>query len=71
MRRSGLKIAAWTDLYLNQSAGLAQLEDLVTAVLHRKQGRGDTLLATGLALAASAGIPQLFLVAARGPRPMN
>ncbi|MFI6729956.1 hypothetical protein NRF20_01620 [Streptomyces sp. R-74717] len=30
---------------------------------HRKQGHGDTLLATGLALAAAAGIPQLFLIA--------
>lgn len=57
------EIAAWADLYLDRTAGLAQLEDLVTAVLHRKQGHGDTLLATGLALAAAAGIPQLFLIA--------
>ncbi|MGW1105424.1 GNAT family N-acetyltransferase [Streptomyces sp. NPDC002540] len=57
------EIAAWADLYLDRTAGLAQLEDLVTTVPHRKQGHGDTLLATGLALAAAAGIPQLFLVA--------
>ncbi|WP_406349156.1 N-acetyltransferase [Streptomyces sp. NBC_00144] len=57
------EIAAWADLYLDRTAGLAQLEDLVTAVPHRKQGHGDTLLATGLALAAAAGIPQLFLIA--------
>jgi len=57
------KIAAWTDLYLDRAAGLAQLEDLVTAVPYRGKGHGDTLLATGLALAAAAGIPQLFLLA--------
>ncbi|WP_331749958.1 N-acetyltransferase (plasmid) [Streptomyces sp. NBC_01707] len=57
------EIAAWADLYLDRNTGLAQLEDLVTAVPHRKQGHGDTLLATGLALAAAAGIPQLFLIA--------
>ncbi|MFD6423353.1 GNAT family N-acetyltransferase [Streptomyces sp. NPDC060198] len=56
-------VAAWTDLYLDRAAGLAQLEDLVTAEPYRGQGHGDTLLATGLALAASAGIPQLFLLA--------
>ncbi|MEU1088174.1 GNAT family N-acetyltransferase [Streptomyces sp. NPDC005576] len=55
--------AAWTDLYLDRAAGLAQLEDLVTAEPHRGRGHGDTLLATGLALAAAAGIPRLFLVA--------
>lgn len=57
------EVAAWADLYLDRTSGLAQLEDLVTAVPHRKQGHGDTLLATGLALAAAAGIPQLFLIA--------
>ncbi|WP_034086818.1 GNAT family N-acetyltransferase [Streptacidiphilus albus] len=57
------EIAAWADLYLDPTAGLAQLEDLVTATPHRGQGHGDTLLATGLAFAAAAGIPQLFLTA--------
>ena len=57
------EVAAWTDLYLDPAAGLAQLEDLVTATPQRGQGHGDTLLATGLALAAAAGIPQLFLTA--------
>ncbi|QMU70699.1 GNAT family N-acetyltransferase [Streptacidiphilus sp. P02-A3a] len=57
------EIAAWTDLYLDPVAGLAQLEDLVTATPHHRQGHGDTLLATGLALAAAAGIPWLFLTA--------
>ncbi|MEV7596979.1 N-acetyltransferase [Kitasatospora sp. NPDC089797] len=56
-------IAAWVDLYLEPAAGLAQLEDLVTAVRRRGAGHGDTLLASGLALAAAAGIPQLFLLA--------
>lgn len=57
------EIAAWADLYLDRAAGVAQLEDLVTATAHRKQGHGDTLLATGLALASAAGIPHLFLIA--------
>ncbi|MBC3839504.1 GNAT family N-acetyltransferase [Streptacidiphilus sp. 4-A2] len=50
-------------LYLDPTAGLAQLEDLVTAVPYRGRGHGDALVATGLALAAAAGIPQLFLTA--------
>ncbi|MFD5466482.1 GNAT family N-acetyltransferase [Kitasatospora sp. NPDC127059] len=57
------EIAAWVDLYLEPAAGLAQLEDLVTATPHRGAGHGDTLLASGLALAAAAGIPRLFLLA--------
>ncbi|MGW2842157.1 GNAT family N-acetyltransferase [Streptomyces sp. NPDC001493] len=57
------EISAWADLYLDRAGGLAQLEDLVTAEPHRGRGHGDTLLATGLALAATAGIPRLFLVA--------
>jgi hypothetical protein len=57
------EIAAWADVYLDRAAGLAQLEDLVTATPFRGQGHGGTLLATGLAPAAAAGIPQLFLVA--------
>ncbi|MFF7359768.1 GNAT family N-acetyltransferase [Streptomyces sp. NPDC008125] len=57
------EIAAWADLYLDRSSGLAQLEDLVTVEPHRGRGHGDTVLATGLALAAAAGVPRLFLVA--------
>ncbi|MFF2746045.1 GNAT family N-acetyltransferase [Kitasatospora sp. NPDC058048] len=57
------EVAAWSDLYLEPSAGLAQLEDLVTGSRHRGAGHGGTLLATGLALAAEAGIPRLFLLA--------
>ncbi|MFG2915316.1 GNAT family N-acetyltransferase [Kitasatospora sp. NPDC048298] len=57
------EVAAWSDLYLEPSLGLAQLEDLVTASRHRGAGHGDTLLATGLALAAEVGVPQLFLLA--------
>ncbi|MFJ9844506.1 GNAT family N-acetyltransferase [Kitasatospora sp. NPDC101155] len=57
------RIAGWSDLYLDRAAGLAQLEDLVTDTRHRGAGHGDTLLATGLALAAAAGIPRLFLAA--------
>ncbi|MEU7063713.1 GNAT family N-acetyltransferase [Streptomyces sp. NPDC046161] len=57
------EIVAWADLYLDRTSGLAQLEDLNTAAPHRGQGHGDTLVATCLALAAAAGIPQLFLIA--------
>ncbi|MFE7525434.1 GNAT family N-acetyltransferase [Kitasatospora sp. NPDC057542] len=57
------EVAAWGDLYLEPAFGLAQLEDVVTGSQHRGAGYGDTLLATGLALAAEAGIPQLFLLA--------
>lgn len=57
------EVAAWSDLYLEPDVGLAQLEDLVTGSRHRGAGHGDTLLATGLAMAAEAGIPRLFLLA--------
>lgn len=57
------EVAACADLYLDSRTGLAQVEDLVTATAHRGQGHGDALLGTGLALAADAGIPQLFLIA--------
>ncbi|WP_369182311.1 GNAT family N-acetyltransferase [Streptomyces sp. Y1] len=57
------RVAAWADLYLDRRAGLAQVEDLVTAEAHRGRGHGDTLLGTALALAAAAGIPRLFLIA--------
>ncbi|MER7669970.1 GNAT family N-acetyltransferase [Kitasatospora sp. NPDC096128] len=63
------EIAGCVDLYLEPAAGLAQLEDLVTAVPHRGAGHGDTLLASGLALAAAAGIPRLFLLAEAEGRP--
>jgi N-acetylglutamate synthase-like GNAT family acetyltransferase len=57
------EVAAWVDLYLDRAAGLAELTDLVTAEPYRGRGHGDTLVATGLALAAEAGIPRLFLAA--------
>ncbi|MFE4517363.1 GNAT family N-acetyltransferase [Kitasatospora sp. NPDC056783] len=57
------EVAAWSDLYLEPALGLAQLEDLVTGSPHRGAGHGDTLLTTGLALAAEAGLPELFLIA--------
>ncbi|WP_416874485.1 GNAT family N-acetyltransferase [Kitasatospora sp. SC0581] len=57
------EVAAWSDLYLEPAVGLGQLEDLVTGSRYRGAGHGDTLLATGLALAAEAGVPQLFLLA--------
>ncbi|MBD0672050.1 GNAT family N-acetyltransferase [Streptomyces sp. CBMA156] len=57
------EVAAWSDLYLEPAIGLAQLEDGVTGSRHRGAGYGDTLLATGLALAAEAGVPRLFLLA--------
>ncbi|MFE4972285.1 N-acetyltransferase [Kitasatospora sp. NPDC056651] len=57
------EVAAWSDLYLEPAFGLAQLEELVTGTPHRGAGHGDTLLATGLALTAEAGLPELFLLA--------
>ncbi|GAA1965569.1 GNAT family N-acetyltransferase [Kitasatospora viridis] len=57
------EVAAWADLYLDRAAGLAQLEDLVTAEPHQGKGYGERLLATGLALAERAGIPWFFLLA--------
>jgi GNAT superfamily N-acetyltransferase len=57
------EVAAWADLYLDPGAELAQLEDLVTADAHTRQGHGDTLLTTALAQAAAAGCGELFLLA--------
>lgn len=57
------EVAVWADLYLDEPAGLAQLEDLVTADDHTGRGHGNTLLSTALARAGEAGCGTLFLVA--------
>ncbi|RAG81997.1 GNAT family N-acetyltransferase [Streptacidiphilus pinicola] len=54
-------VAAWGDLYYDRVSGLAQLEDLVTAETHLRQGHATTVLATALHHAADAEL--FFLVA--------
>jgi GNAT superfamily N-acetyltransferase len=54
-------IAAWADLYLDPAAGIAQIEDLVTAQAHLRRGYADAVLAAGLRQAAGCGL--VFLLA--------
>ncbi|MEY9875468.1 GNAT superfamily N-acetyltransferase [Streptacidiphilus sp. MAP12-33] len=53
--------AAWIDLYRDRATGVAQLEDLVTAVPHRGRGHATTVLTTALHRAADARL--VFLLA--------
>ncbi|KQV21703.1 MULTISPECIES: GNAT family N-acetyltransferase [unclassified Kitasatospora] len=55
------RVAAWADLYRDPAEGIAQIEDLVTALDQTGQGHGDTVLTTALHLAAEQ--PLCFLVA--------
>ncbi|MFF7994535.1 GNAT family N-acetyltransferase [Kitasatospora xanthocidica] len=56
-------VAAWTDLYLEPAAGIAQIEDLMTAEEHRRHGHADAVLAAALHRAAAAGCGTRFLIA--------
>ncbi|MEU8759903.1 GNAT family N-acetyltransferase [Streptomyces sp. NPDC048659] len=55
--------ASWADLYLDPAAGLAQIEDLVTAADHLGRGHAGAVLDTALHLAERAGCPDRFLIA--------
>lgn len=55
--------ASWADLYLDPTTGLAQIEDLVTAESHLRQGHAGVVLDTALRMATEAGCPTLFLTA--------
>ncbi|TNM30774.1 GNAT family N-acetyltransferase [Streptomyces sedi] len=59
----GGEIAAWVDLYLAPAAGLAQIEDLLTAEEHLGRGHGHAVVAEALRLAEAAGCATRFLVA--------
>ncbi|MEU9716254.1 GNAT family N-acetyltransferase [Streptomyces sp. NPDC047976] len=56
-------VAAWTDLYLEPGLGIAQIEDLMTAVDHRRRGHADAVLTAALRRAADAGCGTRFLTA--------
>ncbi|MFJ9606030.1 GNAT family N-acetyltransferase [Kitasatospora sp. NPDC101176] len=57
------EVASWADLYLDPAAGVAQVEDLVTAGAHLRRGHADAVLATALRMAADAGCTTRFLTA--------
>ncbi|MDV5147937.1 GNAT family N-acetyltransferase [Streptomyces sp. SBC-4] len=61
------EVAAWVDLYMDPAAGIAQIEDLVTAEAHLGQGHAGAVLDTALRMAADAGCTTRFLTA----RPTN
>jgi GNAT superfamily N-acetyltransferase len=54
-------IASWADLYVDRAAGIAQVEDVMTAETHLRRGYADTVLATALHRAAGCGL--IFLLA--------
>ncbi|MBW5484258.1 GNAT family N-acetyltransferase [Streptomyces bambusae] len=53
--------AAWADVYADPAAGVAQIEDLVTAEEHLGRGHGTAVLHSALHLAADC--PTRFLIA--------
>ncbi|WP_395298344.1 GNAT family N-acetyltransferase [Kitasatospora hibisci] len=57
------ELAAWGDLYLEPTPGIAQVEDLMTAEAHLRRGHADAVLATALRRAAAAGCGTRFLTA--------
>ncbi|SOD63338.1 Acetyltransferase (GNAT) family protein [Streptomyces zhaozhouensis] len=62
-RAEGGEVAAWADLYLEPAAGLAQIEDLLTAEEHLGRGHGHAVVAEALRLAEAAGCATRFLIA--------
>jgi len=61
-------IAAWADLYLDPSQGIAQIEDVMTADERTRRGHGDAVLATALREAAGCGLVFLLADADDWPR---
>jgi N-acetylglutamate synthase-like GNAT family acetyltransferase len=61
-------VASWGDLYHDRAAGIAQLEDLVTADDHVRAGHATTVLTTALHHAADATVFFLIADAADWPR---
>jgi len=57
------EVASWADLYMDPAAGIAQIEDLVTAEAHLGQGHAGVVLDTALLTAAEAGCTTRFLTA--------
>ncbi|MCX4983022.1 GNAT family N-acetyltransferase [Streptomyces sp. NBC_00572] len=57
------EVASWADLYLDPTAGIARIEDLVTAEKHLGQGHAGRVIDTALHLAAEAGCDLRFLSA--------
>ncbi|MFJ2936297.1 GNAT family N-acetyltransferase [Streptomyces sp. NPDC087219] len=63
------EVASWADLYLDPAAGIARIEDLVTAEAHLGQGHAGRVLDTALHLAAEAGCDLRFLSANKAKWP--
>ncbi|MCX5228243.1 GNAT family N-acetyltransferase [Streptomyces sp. NPDC006553] len=63
------EVASWADLYLDPAAGIARIEDLVTAEAHLGQGHAGRVLDTALHLAAEAGCDLRFLSASEAKWP--
>jgi N-acetylglutamate synthase-like GNAT family acetyltransferase len=60
-------VASWADLYLEPGQDIAQIEEVVTADAHTRNGYADTVLATALQQAAGYGL--FFLIADPGDWP--
>ncbi|MFD3995808.1 GNAT family N-acetyltransferase [Streptomyces sp. NPDC058583] len=63
------EVASWVDLYLDPAAGIARIEDLVTAEAHLGRGHAGRVLDTALHLAAEAGCDLRFLSANKAKWP--
>jgi N-acetylglutamate synthase-like GNAT family acetyltransferase len=61
-------IASWADLYLDPAAGIAQIEDVMTADPYTRRGHADSVIATALHLAEDYGLVFLLADADDWPR---
>jgi N-acetylglutamate synthase-like GNAT family acetyltransferase len=61
-------IASWADLYLDAAAGIAQIEDVMTAEAYTRRGHADTVIATALHQATGYGLVFLLADADDWPR---
>ncbi|CAM5655850.1 hypothetical protein SALBM135S_00962 [Streptomyces alboniger] len=57
------EVASWADLYLDPTTGTAQIEDLITADAHLRQGYADAVLTRALRMAGDHGCATRFLIA--------
>ncbi|MBW8090391.1 GNAT family N-acetyltransferase [Streptomyces hygroscopicus subsp. hygroscopicus] len=65
------EITSWADLYLEPAAGIAQIEEVVTAEPYLRRGYADAVVSSALRRAAAAGCALRFLVADQDDWPLR
>ncbi|MEU4891307.1 GNAT family N-acetyltransferase [Streptomyces sp. NPDC044780] len=65
------EVVSWADLYLAPAAGIAQIEEVVTAEPYLRRGYADAVVTAALRRAAAAGCALRFLVADQDDWPLH